>query len=189
TRKKSFSSPAVADDGTVFVGSQDHQLYAIDPSGTVKFRVDLGGDVDSSPAIADDGTVFVGSDRGEVLAIAPDNGSVRWRTAVGGYVRGALSIARSGIVLVGTYGPAPHLVALEPEHGTMLWSFAVPGTGAPEFGIHGGPVEDARGRLYFGAQDDCIYSLTSDGKLLWTVKTQGDVDAPVVLLPNGALLA
>jgi outer membrane protein assembly factor BamB len=189
TRRKSFSSPAVADDGTVYVGSQDHHLYAIDPSGGVRWRVDLGADVDSAPAIADDGTILAGSDRAEVVALAPADGAVRWRARVGGFVRGALSIGRDGVVLTGTYGPAPHVVALDPESGQTIWSFAVPGTGAPEFGVHGGPVEDAAGRLYFGAQDDCVYALSGEGKLLWKFKTQGDVDAPVVITPDGLLLA
>ena len=29
------SSPAVADDGTVFVGSEDKKLYAVSPDGTL----------------------------------------------------------------------------------------------------------------------------------------------------------
>jgi outer membrane protein assembly factor BamB len=189
TRKKSFSSPAVADDGTVYAGSQDHHLYAIDAAGAVKWSVDLGADVDSAPAVADDGTIMVGSDRAEVVALAPADGAIKWRTRVGGFVRGALSIARDGVVLAGTYGPAPHLVALDPDDGHTLWTFAVPGTGAPEFGVHGGPVEDAAGRLYFGAQDDCVYALQGDGTLLWKFKTQGDVDAPLAITDEGVLLA
>ena len=38
--------------------------------------------------------------------------------------------------------------------GLISGAFAIKGTGAKEFGIHGGPLEDADGALYFGAQDD-----------------------------------
>jgi outer membrane protein assembly factor BamB len=189
TRKKAFSSPAVGNDGTVFVGSQDRHLYAITPDGKLRWRVNLESDVDSSPAVGDDGTVFVGTDRSEVISIAPDDGRVRWRTNVGGYVRGALSIGRKGTVLVGTYGPTPRLLALDPDTGASKVLFTVAGTGAAEFGIHGGPVEDAAGRLYFGAQDDFVYALGADGQVLWKFQTQGDVDAPLVITPKGRLLA
>ena len=50
------------------------------------------------------------------------------------------------------------------------------------------PVEDAQGNLYFGAEDDFGYSVDRDGKLRWKFKTEGDVDAPVVLASNGLLL-
>jgi outer membrane protein assembly factor BamB len=188
TRRKVFSSPAVADDGTVYVGSQDHHFYAVAPDGKVRWRVDLGGDVDSAPAIEDDGAIMVGSDKGQILSLAPDSGEVRWRTEVGGFVRGAISLGRDGTVLAGTYGPTPALVALDPTDGSVRFRFSIPGTGAPEFGIHGGPVEDSKGRLYFGAQDDHAYCVSADGALLWKFKTGGDVDAPLVITPRGLLL-
>jgi outer membrane protein assembly factor BamB len=188
-RKKAFSSPAVAADGTVLVGSQDRSVYAIGPDGKLKWRVRLQADVDASAAIGDDGTVFVGSDGSEVVALSPDDGAIKWRTDVGGYVRGALSIGRNGTVFAGTYGPTPRLLALDPRDGAAKVLFAVAGTGAAEFGIHGGPVEDAAGRLYFGAQDDFVYALDADGRLLWKYRTGGDVDAPLVITPQGRLLA
>jgi outer membrane protein assembly factor BamB len=164
-------------------------VYAVGPDGRIRWRIDAGADVDSAPAIGDDGTVFVGTDGGVLLALSPQDGSERFRTRVGGFVRGALSVARDGTVLAGTYGPAPRLVALSPDDGHIRFEFSVPGTGASEFGIHGGPVEDARGSLYFGAQDDWVYALAPDGALLWRLRTQGDVDAPVVIARDGLLLA
>ncbi len=72
--------------------------------------------------------------------------------------------------------------------GAVRFRFSVRGTGAPEFGIHGGPVEDAEGRLFFGAQDDNVYALTQEGALVWKFKTGGDVDAPLAITPGGLLL-
>jgi outer membrane protein assembly factor BamB len=31
-----YSSPAIGDDGTIFVGSEDYYLYAVNPDGTLK---------------------------------------------------------------------------------------------------------------------------------------------------------
>ena len=58
---KIWSSPAIAADGTVYVGSADDNVYAINPNGTLKWSFTTGNDVTSSPAIAADGTTQVGS--------------------------------------------------------------------------------------------------------------------------------
>ncbi|MBM3242358.1 choice-of-anchor D domain-containing protein, partial [Candidatus Poribacteria bacterium] len=55
------SSPAIGSDETIYVGSLDNYLYAINPDGTPKWKFSTGGDVDSSPAIGSDGTIYVGS--------------------------------------------------------------------------------------------------------------------------------
>lgn len=181
-KRKIYASPAIAEDGTSYVGSQDGHLYAVSRTGSLVFRAPLGADVDCAASIGDDGTIYVGDDAGEVVALGQDGG-VRWRTAVGGFVRGGLSITRAGLVLAGTYGPSPRVVALDPRSGVETWSFAVRGSGAPELGIHGAPLEDAAGNLYFGAQDDDVYALDASGKLLFRFHTGGDVDAPLVLGP------
>jgi outer membrane protein assembly factor BamB len=187
-KRKCYSSPAVGDDGTTYVGSQDDHVYAIDREGAVRWRVDLGGDVDSAPVLLDDGTVVVGTDRGQVVALEPLRGDIRWTVDVGGYVRGALSVTRDGNVLVGTYGPKPRVVALAGAHGEARTVFAMQGAAGTEVGIHGAPVEDASGRLFFGAEDDTVYALGADGSLLWKLRTQGDVDAPAVITSHGLLV-
>lgn len=188
-RRKIFSSPAIAPDGTVYFGAQDDHLYALHPDGTLAWSTNLGGDVDAAPAVADDGTVYAGSDAGAVFALDPATGSIRGRTEVGGFVRSGLSLTRTGLVVAGVYGPAPRVVAIDPASFAIAWSFAIPGTGAPEFGVHGAPIEDADGRLYFGAQDDAVHALDRDGAAIFGFATGGDVDAPLVLARDGLLLA
>jgi outer membrane protein assembly factor BamB len=187
-KRKVFSSPAVSDAGRVFFGSQDHHAYAISPQGNPIWRVDLGADVDASPAIADDGSVFFGSDGDEIVRLDADDGHVVWRTSVGGYVRGALSIARNGDVLAGVYGPTPRQVRLAASDGAIRGQLAVQGTGAREFGVHGGAMEDAAGALVFGAQDDQVYAIDAEGGKMWAFSTGGDVDAPVTLLSDGSII-
>jgi len=183
---KVFTAPAVTDDGLVIVGSQDDHVYAIAPGGGLSWTVDLGADVDGAAAIADDGSIYVGTDAGDVVKLDA-KGHVVWRTPVGGFVRGALAIARNGDVLAGTYGPAPRVVRVSSE-GPILGAFAIRGTGAREFGIHGGPLEDADGALYFGAQDDAVYAVAPDGTLRWRFETGGDVDGALSMLSDGSLV-
>ena len=54
--------------------------------------------------------------------------------------------------------------------------------------MHGGPVEDPSGALFFGAQDDEVHAVGPDGVWQWSYTTGGDVDAPVTVLSTGALV-
>ena len=68
------SSPAIGSDGTVYVGSHDKKLYAINPKSGVKlWEFETGRFVTSSPAIGSDGTVYVGSSDKKVYAIKTDS--------------------------------------------------------------------------------------------------------------------
>jgi outer membrane protein assembly factor BamB len=183
---KVFTAPAVTDAGLVVVGSQDDRVYAIDATGAAAWSTSLGADVDGAAVVGDDGAIYVGTDKGEVVRLDA-GGKVAWRTPVGGYVRGVLSLARNGDILTGTYGPVPRVVRLSPE-GLIRGAFAIKGTGAKEFGIHGGPLEDADGTLFFGAQDDAAYAIDLEGGLRWRFATASDVDAPLTMLSDGGLV-
>lgn len=185
-RNKVFTAPAITEGGLVIVGSQDHHVHAIDSGGVLAWTIDLGADVDGGPTIADDGSIYVGTDAGDVVKLGA-GGHLAWRTPVGGFVRGSLSVARNGDVLAGTYGPVPRVVRLSPD-GALRGAFAIRGTGAREFGIHGGPLEDEQGVLYFGAQDDTVYAVGPDGALRWRFETGGDVDAPLTMLSDGSVV-
>ena len=68
------SSPAIGSDGTVYVGSLDKKLYAINgKSGEKKWEFKTGDEVFSSPAIGSDGTVYVGSNDKKLYAIKTDS--------------------------------------------------------------------------------------------------------------------
>ena len=78
----------LSDGATVFVGSHDKKLYAIDAaSGTQKWAFEMSDIVFSSPAISSDGaTVFVGSYDGKLYAIDTANRTQKWAFKTGGNV-------------------------------------------------------------------------------------------------------
>ncbi|MFO0661697.1 MAG: PQQ-binding-like beta-propeller repeat protein [Polyangiaceae bacterium] len=188
-RRKISGAAAISIDGSIVAGSQDDSIFCVSKTGDLVWQTMLGSDVDAAPAIGDDGTIFVGTDAGELVALRHKDGSILWRKQLGGFIRGPLSIARDGTVLASTYGPVPAVVALSPNDGSELWRFNIRGTGAKEFGIHGAPLEDATGALVFGAQDDHLYALDPDGRLLWKQLVGGDVDATVILSEDARLYA
>jgi len=67
-----MSSPAIGPDGTVYFGSYDNNLYALNPNGSLKWKHITGGYVVSSPAIGNNGTADFGSVDYYVYALNPD---------------------------------------------------------------------------------------------------------------------
>jgi len=114
------STPAVADDGTIYVGSDDGHLYAINPDGSLKWKSVAIGQVKSSPAIGLDGVVYVGTDNNWVYAFEKDSASplshpVLYSFPTFGDVRSSPVIGAEGKVYVGSddghfYGLTPSLV-------------------------------------------------------------------------------
>mgnify|MGYP001823841558 FL=1 len=71
-----LSSPAIDSDGTIYVGSGDGKLYAINPDGTEKWDLAIWIIGNSSPAIGSDGTIYVGSVDNKLYAIYGDSGGL-----------------------------------------------------------------------------------------------------------------
>ncbi len=55
-----YSSPAIGQDGTVYIGSD--KLYAINPDGSNKWEYQISDDFFNSPVLSCDGTIYVTSD-------------------------------------------------------------------------------------------------------------------------------
>ncbi len=97
------SSPAIGSDGTVYVGSNDTKLYAINGKTGVKlWEYKTGGSVHSSPAIGSDGTVYVGSWDNKLYAINGKTGVKLWDFETGDHVSSSPAIGSDGTVYVGS---------------------------------------------------------------------------------------
>ncbi|MFC7072817.1 halocyanin domain-containing protein [Halovenus rubra] len=96
-----WSSPAVV-DGTVYVGSHDNNVYALDAEdGSEQWTFETGDGVSSSPAVVD-GTVYVGSGDHNVYALDAEDGSEQWAFETGDYVTRSSPAVVNGTVYVGS---------------------------------------------------------------------------------------
>lgn len=64
-----YTSPAIGVDGTIYEGSDDNNLYGVDPDGNLKWKFETELAVISSPAIGADRTIYVGSYDGNLYAL------------------------------------------------------------------------------------------------------------------------
>jgi len=208
------SSPAIGADGTVYVGSTDNYLYALNPNGTLKWWYWTSGDV-SSPAVAADGTVYVGSEDGWLYALNPD-GTLKWRVLAHGASLTSFAIAADGTVY---HGADSCLYALSPS-GVHRWRYKTyslfvysPAVGADStvyFGsidgffralypngtrrwqhntggrIWSAPAIAADGTIYVGV-DSCLYALNADGTFKWQHNISNRVSSSPAIGADGTV--
>ncbi len=78
-----WSSAAIGLDGTVYVGSLDNNLYALNgTTGTLKWFYTANGNVYTSPSIASDGTIYFTSFGNTVYSLNA-NGTLRCSCSIG----------------------------------------------------------------------------------------------------------
>jgi outer membrane protein assembly factor BamB/dienelactone hydrolase len=115
-----LSSPAVV-GGVVYVGSEDHLLYAVDAaSGSLRWKSATAGPITATPAVSG-GVVYVGSQDGELHAFDAATGAPRWSTSLGTLVDGS-PVVSTGTVYVG--GNNGVLYALDAVTGATKWTAA-----------------------------------------------------------------
>lgn len=120
-----LSSPAVY-DGVVYVGSGDHNVYALSArSGAVRWKFVTGNVVHASPAV-DDGVVYIGSWDRYFYALNARTGALLWKFATGDDrtiynqvgIAGSAAIAK-GVVYFGCRDS--HFYALNGRTGSLIW--------------------------------------------------------------------
>lgn len=171
-------SVAIGPDGTIYLGSGDRHLYALDPDGKLKWSHDFlyGGAVDSSPAVSLTSTIYVGS--GYLFYALDSTGKEILFLPT--YVSSLLSsplIGEDGTVYVG--GANGKFYALSSDLRKTYWTFTASGA------ILSSPARDPWGNFYFGAEDGYLYSLTPSGNLRWKFKCEGGVESSPVLDSSG----
>jgi outer membrane protein assembly factor BamB len=166
-----FSSPAIGSDGTVYVGSERTRklygmnnsilvdqnpstegfVYAINQNGTIKWFVDLLGDVDSSPAIGSDGTVYVGADNFHVYALNPANGATIWVVPTRDMVKSSPAVASDGVIYIGSNDGS--LYAFNPD-GTLNMRY-IKEAGS----VNSSPSIGTDGTVYFATEGGFLFAL------------------------------
>jgi outer membrane protein assembly factor BamB len=170
-------TPAVGQDGTIYIGCFDGEFFAVAPDGKEKWQFQAGREVKSSPAIADDGTIYFGSRDRQFYALTAE-GKLKWKYATGAWVDSSPAIAADGTVYFGSWDK--NFYALNPAGG-LKWKFA---TGAV---VDSSPAIASDGTIYFGSHDKKFYALDPDGKVRWTFATEAEVTSSPAIGDDGTI--
>jgi eukaryotic-like serine/threonine-protein kinase len=170
-----ISSPTIA-NGTVYVGSGDGHLYALDlATGVRRWRYDAGSGVSSSPAVGQ-GLVFAVARDGSAFAVDAATGARRWRMSTGpdlalpwGHESGdhyLSSPALVGSTLIFGAGDGG-VYAVDARTGRVKWHARTGGR------VRSSPAI-ADGRVYVGSYDGRVYSFdVATGAERWRFDTEG----------------
>jgi outer membrane protein assembly factor BamB len=164
-------TPALAPDGTIYLGTFAGQLLAITPDGSRKWLFRAGREIKSSPAVGGDGTIYFGCRDRHFYAVTPE-GKKKWQFKTGAWVDSSPAIALDGTLYFGSWDT--NFYALTPG-GEKKWQFP---TGGP---IVSSPAIGQDGRIYFGSHDRKFYCLAPDGTKVWEFGT-GDsiISSPAI---------
>jgi outer membrane protein assembly factor BamB len=116
-------------DGTVYCGSADYNLYALDATtGQLKWKYNAGLYVTSSPAVSDDTVYFGGNNY--IYALDATTGQEKWSFQTGDNPVFSSPVVSNGTVYCGSCDQ--HIYALDAATGKEKWGFATGGeVGSP----------------------------------------------------------
>jgi outer membrane protein assembly factor BamB len=66
-----YSSPIISVSGTIYFGSQDGHIYALNRRGELEWKLNLRGEVRSSPALGADGSLYAATVNGRIFRVTP----------------------------------------------------------------------------------------------------------------------
>ena len=123
----SGASPTGGADGTVFIGANNSNMYAVRPDGTMKWLFEaereLAG-IWTTPALSADGsTIYFGANKGGLYAVSTADGSKRWQVPVYGSIYASSVLDSHGLLYTGT--TVEHVFAVDSARGEQIWDIDV----------------------------------------------------------------
>jgi outer membrane protein assembly factor BamB/tRNA A-37 threonylcarbamoyl transferase component Bud32 len=157
---------SAAGGATVYIGSYDHYLYALDArSGEMQWRFPTDDGICATPALWKQ-LVIVGSEDFNVYAVQAATGQEAWTYRTWQHVRASPRVYGEALYVGSDDG---FLHALEPRSGRPLWKFRAwrPVRSSAAY---------ADGLLYFGSDDERVYAVDAlTGQEKWRFAALGGV--------------
>ncbi len=172
-----WSSPAVVGN-IVYIGSTDHNVYALNAStGSKIWNYTTGYYIVTSPAVAN-GIVYIGSEDDQIYALNASSGAWIWNYTTGDQINTSPTVV-NGIVYFGS--DDANVYALNASSGAYIWNFTTgKSLGSSSPAVVGGVV-------YIGSEDHNIYALNAlTGTQIWNFTTgNATFSSPAVI--NGVV--
>ena len=159
--KDSIESSAAIVSGTVYVGSMDASLYAVNlASGKLTWRYATSGPIQESSPCVHNGLVYIGDLNGVLHAVDAESGKARWTFKAEGEIKSSPNCSANRIYF-GSYDQ--NLYCLSATTGSLIWKYATEGP------VHGTPAID-KGRVFVSGCDETFRAIdTTTGKQIYSV--------------------
>jgi len=187
------ASPTIADDGTIYIGSNDQSMYAINPDGTKKWSYYTPSQIQTTPALGKDGVLyFANLSKNESLYALNSDGTLKWKTTVGNIASSpAIGKDNTIYVMAGDGNYACDLYAVNMD-GSIKWIFPFSSkcwnlstTSSVE---NSSPAIDSNGTIYIG-NGNSLYAINPNGTSRWIFETGDHISSsPVINSDNTIFL-
>jgi outer membrane protein assembly factor BamB len=121
----SGASPTVGSDGTIFIGANNSNMYAVAPDGRMKWLFEaereLAGIWTTAVLSADGSTLYFGANKGGVYAVDAETGTRRWQFPMYGSIYASSVLDARGTLYTGT--TIEHVIALDSATGEQIWDY------------------------------------------------------------------
>jgi outer membrane protein assembly factor BamB/tRNA A-37 threonylcarbamoyl transferase component Bud32 len=164
------SSPAVH-GGVLYIGSYDHNLYAVDvQNGKFLWKYAAEGGIGSSPCVQE-GRVFFGSADRLLYAVGADTGRISWTCPTQGSVWSSPQAAFDHVFFG---SDDKHLYAVNIHSGRIAWKFDTDGKvrSSPAIG------NDA---IYVGCEGGGVYAVDISGQSRWRFRARRGITSSPAL--------
>ena len=158
TEGEVISSPVIQNN-TVFIGSNDGNLYALNSeNGNLKWSFKTDGPINSTPLVANEKVFFLSYD-GHFYCLNSNNGKLVWKFKTEGESKFKVKDYFNG--------------KFEPD----FWDFYLSSAIVKE------------NTIYFGSSDAHVYALNlQDGNLVWKYKTGGSIHSSPAISDNSLVV-
>jgi outer membrane protein assembly factor BamB len=166
TETRAVASPILS-DGTVYLASSDHSVYAIDiDTREPRWAFETGSWVWANPVVSAD-MVYVASMDHLLYAIDAASGNEVWRFSHATSALPAAPALVEGVLYLGSLNGGVY--AVDAATGDLIWSAQTSG------GMWATP-QVAEGIVHFGTLGGIVYALdTEDGTTVWEQAVGGEV--------------
>lgn len=161
TGRASFSTPVVYDNNLIITSSGDNSSRIFSYNllkGEAQWQRNVSW-VESSPVLAGE-NIYVSNTSGELYKLNVKSGNIIWKSKEGKYLKSfynSPTVSKNVIYIGDNTG---YMNAYESEHCRLLWSYKTAASIYCDASV-------SEGRVYFGSDDKCFYSIDTLGNLKW----------------------
>jgi outer membrane protein assembly factor BamB len=185
----SYSSPAIAPDGTIRT-SDGNDLVAVrddGKKGIEMWRFSTTDLIEVSPAVSPENVTIIGSNDPFEYAVNGD-GTLRWKYRKNAQTYGSPAATATGLAIFGDHNGRVHTINIESGVETTTAFGEQKPSKSRSVGVWTSPAIDRNGNLYVGTRLGHIYGFTASGSRLFDIDTKETVDSYPALTGDGALI-
>lgn len=119
------ASPTVGPDGSIYIGANNSNFYAISPDGRLEWlfeaEPEIAGIWSTAVLSADNNTLYFGANKGGIYAVNRQDGTLRWQFPIVGSVYSSPALDSTGMLYTGS--TVGHVFALDSSDGHQVFDF------------------------------------------------------------------